>query len=630
MEKLTIRQKKILEFLRNNHGYLTAQMIGIALNISVRTVKTEVKNLMNASTEIKIESKSGRGYCLQEGKNYSNEKEEKNQSVKIPEDTENRIHYVIRKLLVVDYHVRVDYLAEELYISRSSLNQILKEVRSKLLEFQLKLVSRVKLGIIIEGNEINKRLAISEYFFHSHSQANYKIENELIYEKDGYRKEYAAIATYILDICKKYGIEMSDFSINNLVVHVNIAVRRCSFYNYTIVNEGILSEIQNTIEFKAAGELVKKIEDHYHFLLPIGENVYFAQQLKAKRIIDKNKMSTQEIKQLESCLGVIFTEINNNFGLNLSERSELYDYLFLHIPQMIMRLNYRMTIRNPLVHDHMRRYLFATKVTHSACKVIEQFYGVKVDLNEFGYLLLYFNLAITKFETNKQITIGILTGRGRPEALMYYNEISEHFSSHKYKVVELQDHQKSPKVDLIVSTYNLEGKSAIPLIVITSDHYIEQINQKINQIRYNNLNIPLYFKEEYCSFNLEGETKEMVLKKLYGELKRKEIIKEIPQEYNQFTDDELGNGIVHLQDSYRIVRKSLCYVCTLKKTIYWNRKIIRILILTKTKKGYDSDLYNLCRVVSRWANNRRVVSDFINNQGFENLIEGIRKIGEYD
>ena len=105
---------------------------------------------------------------------------------------------------------------------------------------------------------------------------------------------------------------------------------------------------------------------------------------------------------------------------------------------MVRRLQAHMTIRNTSVIDNKRRYLFATKVTHSACAVIEQYYNVRVDLNEFGYLLLYFNLAITKFEVNKIIKIGIFTGRSRPESMMYLNEVREQFPSRKYDIENIQ------------------------------------------------------------------------------------------------------------------------------------------------------------------------------------------------
>ncbi|MFV0552012.1 MAG: BglG family transcription antiterminator [Anaerorhabdus sp.] len=629
MKSLTTRQKSILTILQQNQDYLTAQDLATSLGVSVRTIKTDINAIVEElkDSEFEIESKNGRGYFVI-NKNVDNIKLQETATLleDVPNDIEERISYVIRKLLVVDYHIKVDDLAMELFISRSSLNQILKEVRNKLLKYRLKLISRAKYGILVEGNEIDKRLAISEYFFHSNVRENYEIENDLIHEKSDYREEYIQIANYIRTVCDDYRIDMSDYSINNLVIHVNIAINRCKFYNYAIVNENILLDIQNTIEFKAANELVKEIEKKNHFLMPIGEVVYFAQHLRSKRILDRNRISSDENNKLESCIRVIFSEINNNFELNLLEDSELYGYLFLHIPQMITRLRYHMTIRNPLVNDHMRRYLFATKVTHSACAIIEQFYEVKVDQNEFGYLLLYFNLAITRFETNKQITIGILTGRGRPEALMYFNEISEHFSSHKYKIVEIDTIESNMNFDLIISTYKLEKSMNFPIFVITNDNYIEKIREKINEIRYHDLDIDRFFKEEYCYFDLDGDTKEEVLTNFYKVLYEREIIKDIPTDYNGLIDDELGNGIAHLQDSYRIVRKSLCFLCSLKKPIYWDKNMVRILVLTKTKKECDKDLYNLCRIVSKWANDIKKVSDFIKDQRFETLMDGIKKI----
>ena len=156
---------------------------------------------------------------------------------------------------------------------------------------------------------------------------------------------------------------------------------------------------------------------------------FIAEHIKSKRILDVVLLSDSEIRKLKQCIEVMYLEINNNFGFDFTLDSELYQYLYLHIPQMVRRLQAHMTIRNTSVIDNKRRYLFATKVTHSACAVIEQYYNVRVDLNEFGYLLLYFNLAITKFEVNKIIKIGIFTGRSRPESMMYLNEVREQFPS---------------------------------------------------------------------------------------------------------------------------------------------------------------------------------------------------------
>ena len=316
-------------------------------------------------------------------------------------------------------------------------------------------------------------------------------------------------------------------------------------------------------------------------------------------------------------------EVNNNFGLTLTKDSDWYNYMFLHIPCMIERLKTHLTIRNPLVKDNMRRYLFATKITHSACEVIEHFYQVKVDLNEFGYLLLYFNLAVNNFELNKPINIAILSGRGRPELVMIANEIKERFSSRKYKIKEVRNLDDT-KYDLVISTYQIDLKNRCPLVIINDDNYIERIREKINEIRFSRLDLSFFCTKENCCFNLEGNTKEEVLDNLYKDLKDKGIIKELPDKYTGFLDDEIGNGLIHFQDAYRIVKKNILYVCTLKKPVYWNKEMARILIITKTKKEHDKDLYNLCRVISKWASNPQMVNRFLKNQSFDELMEDLK------
>ena len=102
--------------------------------------------------------------------------------------------------------------------------------------------------------------------------------------------------------------------------------------------------------------------------------------------------------------------------------------------------------------------------------------------------------------------------------------------------------------------------------------------------------------------------------------------RQIPNSANEFIDDEIGNGIVHFQDSYRIVRKNMWFICTLKKPIYWDKQSVKILMLTKTKKENDKELYNLCRIVSKWSNDLTLINDFLRNQSRPKLKYDINNI----
>lgn len=638
MSPLHKKQSLLLNQLLEENKPITSNQLSLIVGVSVRTIKTYIQEINERIKPygVSICSKAREGYWIEKAADADVKQiyalMDKQAVVKYDETPKynyERINYIIKKLLVVDYHIKMEDLMDEIFVSRSTLTADLKEVRKLLAKFRLKVTTRANYGIIIEGNEIDKRLCICEYFFHYNQKANYTIDSENMFNTGRNKEEYDAIVHAISMVCDTYGIQLSDFSLNNMAIHVSIAMRRCTFYNYVKVEEDTIAKFQNTVEYRAADALTKQLESLFQCMLPIGEIIYYAMHLQSKRISDENRLSFEEKQKLEACIHIILEEVKNNFELNLDQDKEFYQYLYVHIPQMIQRLRNHMVIRNPLVYDNLRRYLFATKVTHSAVAVIEQMYDVEVDIDEFGYLLLYFNMAIIKYEHRKKIRIGFVSGRGRPESIMYYNEIQENFSRDKYQVISIEKElikaEESLPVDFLISTYTLKEPLSIPVYLIHNDTYLEEIREALNQLQYNTIELQKYFREEFSTFDLPGNTKEDVLKNLYQCFYERAYIKRLPDENNQFKDDELGNGIVHFQDLYRILRKEMCFVAVLKHPVLWNKDIVRVLIVTKTKKEGDKDLPALCRIISRWANRADKVEHLIATQDFAEFMKDLKE-----
>ena len=623
MNNLTKRNIKLLKILYDAGDYISSIRLADELDISIRTVKSEIKsiNAIIALTNSFIISKYGKGYLLKLSNQFDKSLVEGKRFNHFFDSNQDRIIYILRKLLLADNYIKIEKLADDLYISRGLLTKILKDVRSQLIRFQLSIVNKPNYGILIKGNEKDKRLAISDYFFHSDIELNTEYLKD--FSKIGYNKQKNRdLFKYIDEILYKYKIDLSEYSVNNLIVHLYITLSRIhSGHQIEISNE---LNSKNSVEYKAARELLDYFRTKINIDVTCEEIDFIAEHIKSKRILDVVLLSDSEIRKLKQCIEVMYLEINNNFGFDFTLDSELYQYLYLHIPQMVRRLQAHMTIRNTSVIDNKRRYLFATKVTHSACAVIEQYYNVRVDLNEFGYLLLYFNLAITKFEVNKIIKIGIFTGRSRPESMMYLNEVREQFPSRKYDIENIQ--KISEDYDLIISLYKCDTEVSCPLVIIENDDYMNKVQKIVYEIRYQNLNISKYLQDEYIYFNLEGETKADVCRNFYKLLYDRNLITDIPNSANEFIDDEIGNGIVHFQDSYRIVRKNMWFICTLKKPIYWDKQSVKILMLTKTKKENDKDLYNLCRIVSKWSNDLTLINDFLRNPSRPKLKYDINNI----
>lgn len=631
--------KKQLLLLQSllNQDVITSKQLSLICGISIRTVKSYIQelNVFLAPYNIQIHSQSGKGYWIEKTAYVRKlvlslcEHKAMTKDEEIPKFNYERINYLIKKLLVVDYHIKLEDLMDEIYVSRSTLTHDLKEVRKRLGNYRLKVVSYANYGIILEGNEIDKRLCICEYFFHYHQKANYKLDSENIFHSGRNKGEYEQIVSAIREVCRRYAMQISDFSLNNMAIHVSIAMRRCTFYDYVKVEKQVVERFTDTLEFKAAKDLCRYLEKQFHCMLPIGETIYYAMHFQSKRIRDENFLQTAELQKLRKCIGIIYAEVKNNFDVQLDCDTSLYSYLLMHIPQMIQRLNNHMVIRNPLVYDNLRRYLFATKVTHSAVAVIEQMYEVDVDINEFGFLLLYFNMAILRQEHQKKMQIRFVSGRGRPEAIMYYNEIQEAFSNTSYQVEILDkedlSHHQEP-LDLLITTFTLDHPSDVPVYLIHNDMYLDEIRETLNHLPYRHFPIHLYFRKEYSCFHLPGTSKETVLQHMYELFLKRGYLTRMPSISDGFKADELGNGIVHFQDLHRQLHQGMCFIAVLKHPVLWEREVVRVCILIKTKQEGDKDLPVLCRLISHWANQVEKVERLIAKQDYALFLEDIQEV----
>lgn len=636
---LSVREVRILDYLFRKKTYVTAAELSVAFDVSVRTIKSDIYRMNQGfdgyRPSINIASRPRHGFMLE----YENEEliekflgktvPKEDDNVVMLFDTKGRIYYIIRKLLVVNYHVRSEDLMDELYISRTVLTTMLREVRAKLQKYKLKIKSRPHYGLMIEGDESSRRLAIAEYFYHNVPENVAGSANLSTLLHDESSSEYKNIYDLIEKVCVKYQIDLSNYSISNLVIHIIIGIRRVMLYNYNEISDLKMPNILNTIEFKAATEIVQYLEVTYHIFLPIGETIYYANHLETKRILHQISMDSQELSKLNQCITEIIHEINNNFDFNFPMDKELYEHLFLHLPQMIHRLRKNMIARNPMVYDNIRRYLFAAKVTHSACEIIKHFYDVEVEINEFGYLLLYFNMAIFQFESSKPLNIAILSARGRPEALMYLNEIKEVFPSRKFHIYEVRHIEENTQADLVISTFKSNVKTSYPTFYIEGDDYISKLKERIYSLRYQSFDINKYVKPLYFTAELEGETKEEVFRNLFRVLIEKNLLKIGDLKKVKMMDSEIGNGVIHFQDTLRLIKEGMLYVCILKKPVFWETSLAKILIISKTKKADDKDLYNFCRIISLWVSDKSSINRLIKERTFSTLYDDlVRAKGE--
>jgi transcriptional antiterminator len=630
------RQLLILNELSRKES-LTSTELSLVVDASVRTVKTDIYQLKEKliGYGIMIYSKPNQGYQLYyksgESKSFlTNRLNALNveRLYTFKKNNYERVFYIIRRLLLKDNYMKLDILADEMFISRSTLNGDMIEVKKILDKYNLEVVAKVNYGIIIQGTEINKRMCISEYYYHNHAELSYKNNNEFSYFKKHNDKYIQTIESQLSMVCDEHSILLSDFSMKNIAIHIFISIQRSLTGNKVTVRNEYLEKIETTEIFKASYKLCMRLNALFGCRFDGIDSAYVFMHIESKQLLNDVRSFTQEQQsEVEDVLDKIYKEIKNNFDIDISKDKTLNQFLVLHIPQMIKRIRNQMVIRNPVVHENLRKYLFATKVTISATEIIQNTYDVKISLEEFGYLLLYFNVALRNLEKKKRITIGLMSGRGRAETIMYINEMKENFPEDKYRLINCDTREKAVNnlrnIDILVSSYEVNLDSPVLQVAIEKGDYIHKVRESISKLDLYKLTVGDYFKPQFSDFNLEGNDKQSILQNIVKKLRSLEIIEQEVDLDIPFVAHELGNKIVHLQDLYKICRKPFCFIAVLKKPVMWDKDIVRVLFFIKTKRDGDHHLNILCDMFSRWTRDKEKVNRLINDKDYSLFLKEI-------
>lgn len=540
MQSLTNRHKLIIQYLLN-HGQTTSKELGETLSVTDRTIKSDMLLIKSVIEKYgaDIISTRGKGYEIEiyDPVSFSVIKNALNQEMTllVPKTSHERILYLVRKLLMVDYAIPIQDLSEELYVDCSTLNTDIRDVRKIFENYSLDLASTHK-GLFLEGSEIQKRRCICDFFFQNYGHGLLNNDSGKIDMKNN-EKELRYVREALLNVLNKYKITFSNYSIENMVIHIMVAIRRYQFYQYVSFENNEIENIQETKAYQAAMELKIMLENQFPIILPDDEVVYLAIHIQSKAIVtnDKIHMVSNDVDEL---LYNIYRRINKRFNLSFFLNGELNELLKLHIPAMVNRVRNQLYMRNPLLYKTMRQYQFAVEVCLEAVDEIEKWYDIILDENEFAYLVLYFNLAIQKQKVETKKRIVLVCGNGRPEMILMLNQLNERFSNQLSDIVTLDLFHLNTfafqENDILISTIPLSIDVDIPFIYLqgNNDLSFQELYDVIANSRYVKINMGDYLTETRFHQNVDIKTKEDVIVSLENYL-ASEIGKEKAQRLEQ-------------------------------------------------------------------------------------------------
>ncbi len=588
MRILTKRQEELLRFLLSIDTIVSGKELAEKFSITSRTIRNDVAdlaNILSIDSGIKILSIRGKGYKIEiEDSSKLNSFLDcfKNSENKFPVEPEERANYLLNRLLLSSEYLKLDDLAEELYISRSTVQNDLLNVKVLLENRGMSLLAKQNRGFIIEGEEKKRRYAISENVISHLSDQNINIINDLILPVD----EMLILKNIVLKRLKEANLNLSDMALNNLIVHIAIACKRIRGGDYIQ-----MQKVQpfHEKEFVVAQKIIRNISDQLAIRFPDVESSYVAMHLMGTKLFfnkeERSNWSKLE-KKISQVAREMIAEVENKLNLKIGEDPELLASLSLHLKPVLHRYENNMPIRNTMLEAIKINYPIAFEAAIIASKVIERRFSILVDEPEVGFIALHFGAAIerTKIERKaKRCLIVCTTGLGSSRLLFY--KLRSKFSDKISIVGTTELHNiglyDEDNIDLIISTVPLSDDIKIPYVVVDAlldGNSIAQLEKTI--IGDNHSIALLYLNRESIYLNKEFQTPEEIIKYIGEDLISKNYVNdgivESALAREKAAATSFGNFVAMPHPLESFSNDTFWSLLTLNHPIPWNNKLVQV------------------------------------------------------
>ena len=493
---LNIKEKDILQFLiKNKERFVTSKELAEYLSCSDRTVRNALKLIEKTMIiqGVQLISKQGQGYQIF----FENQGayQEFRQTYELEEDYtktavskgDDRLVFILNKLLFEQVPVLFDDLADELYVSRSTLSHDFKKIRVMLSEYNLSIESRANKGVYVSGEERDKRRFIMHYFLENqffktlHCYVKFNFFDQTVP-----LEEFARI---VLDECQEANLKLSDFVLQNLVVHIALSMIRLKS-GFEIKNIDC-QMTDDAIERKVAQRILSKVSQVTNQEFPVQEIDYITLHLLAKsQQCQKNQKNISE-EVLKKSLFKTFQDLGLDDIYNFSSDSQLIEGLITHLMTLQVRLESRITLNNPLVDEIKQNYSDIFFMTREILANMDMFIEWSISDDEIAYVSLHFLAAMERSKESIKFNILAICATGFGAAQMLRNRLETEFGN-RVEVVDVigyyeLNQEKLRGIDFIVSAVDLSNLYfQIPVfkvsVFLKSDE-IEMIRKAMNQMQ---------------------------------------------------------------------------------------------------------------------------------------------------
>lgn len=577
MAKLEKSQKEFLMLLLENENPQSIQSIQDQLDISRRTVYYIVNKINDVFYDLRMEpinNKRGQGYYL------TSDQKKVVDSILHSDGTlqnlspDERVHYLICWMMYPKANIHIENIMELFDISRNSVFNDLKDLKSEIEKYDVSLYFDIKNGYMINGQVFSKRALLLYYL---------KILLKKIHYKSIEFLDVSEVETFysrLQQISLKMHNEYDDYNLLAIACLLNIVHYVDEKFDFSILE---LRDLEKTEELHMI--------DKYFQDLNVHERLYLTIHLlgsKAGSVIRLDD-SQRDIQLFELALHLVDL-FERQTSCDISEKNELVNSLYMHFKLSMYYYQLSIQISNTLLEDVKENYGNLYQMIKNLCESMDDEFSFILTDSEISYITMHFggHLKQVQGKFYALIRVLIVCPSGISTSTLLKREVEDLYANVTVIAATAAENiaQYKENIDFIVSTIDLD--TDIPWIKVNA---ILTKDDKSKIASMMSLNMQTY---KLNKDNFSGLFS--IIQKYVDPTQMKNLKKDV---YDYFRE---GNLIVDVVEEKQLRLKDIMYrdhLIHIDKDIMWDEAIrLASVPLLKTNiitENYINEMIGLVR-----------------------------------
>ena len=526
------RHERLLGYLSHSDGWVTAAELSDHLGVSTRSVRSYVTAVKASAAPLEVIASSTSGYRLNRDL-YSAFLAQRTRAPE-SESPRDRIYHLLRRLSDAPAGLDIYSLADSMYVSESTIESDLRKLKAELDGSEL-VLSRQEAVVRISGSELDLRRLLSRMFRDEGAQGFLELES---IEREFESSNLRGFKTDLIEMLDSHGYFVNEYGINNVLLHVAIAVDRRKKNQRASAVPGTDAAPQDI-----AAELARLIERHFDVELGQDDLDYLV-LLLTTRVVTRSARGnlppfaagTVSDPHVDIVTRIV-ERVSEEYLVDLDD-NDFIARLALHVGSLIVRAQDKSYSRNPMTRSIKTAYPMIYELAVFIASEVQREATIVINDDEISYIALHVGSYLERESRREErVTCAIVCPNYYDMHLLLRERLEAVLGTEIQidTVITRTDVDWSTlATDLVLTTISpgTFADNVVPIQPFLTDNDIDSVRRAISRVRRQRRrarlkeDLLLFFDEALFVRNVSGTDEESVIRALGGRMVESGIIDE--------------------------------------------------------------------------------------------------------